>query len=160
MPVRFPHLRRVSLNRGHWRQARWLLAGEAVLAGIVGTGELMGVFVLAPRTNRLSLAWALMGIAAAAAISVTWRRMALLFSAAVGTAALAMVVVSAAGAAYGDPGPLGLTAPAILVWAVLFCYNFALGVWMVPDHIEGPEWVARVRVRRNRSVSDAPTRPK
>ena len=160
-------LRRVSLNPPHWRQARWLLAAEAAAAAMVGVAGLIGVAVApggsgfrvagVPLTPALSAV--MLGIGAAAAAAMIHRRAAKLFSAGVTAAAVALMVICAVAAAHHDPGPLGFTAPAILIWAVLFCYNLGLGMWLLPDQIQGPEWLPRRNNRHHTASSDTATGP-
>ena len=152
VPGATSELRRVSLNRPHWRNVRWLLGAEALGAGILGLAGLIGVFVVAPHDVAFTVAgviltptlsWVMLGIAATAVAALLCRRLALLFTAVLSSCAVALVVISAVSAAPHAPGPLGFTAAAILLWAVVFCYNFAVGMWLVPDNIEGPAWVPR-----------------
>ena len=166
VPIATSDLRRVSLNLPHWRQARWLLAVEAVAAAMAGVAGLIGV-VLAPRGGGFCLAGVpftpalsavMLGIAAAAAAAMSHRRAAKLFSAGVIAASVALMVICAVAAAHHDPGPLGFTAPAILMWGVLFCYNLGLGMWLLPDQIQGPEWIPRRGKGRHTTSSDSVTR--
>jgi hypothetical protein len=144
-------LRRVSVDAPHWHTARWLLAAEAFAAAMVGGAGLLGVFLIAPSgfsvfgiPLTVTLSSVMLGLAAAAAVAVTRRRLALLFCAAVSTSAVGLMVIAAVAGAHHASGPMGFTSTAILLWAALFCYNFALGFWLVPDHIEGPAWVPRL----------------
>jgi len=157
VPGATSELRRVSLNQLHWRNARWLLAAEAAAAGVLGLAGLAGVFLVAPHGEGVrvagliltpTLSWVLLGIAAAAVAAVLYRRLALLFTTVLSSCALALAVISAMGAAHHVPGQLGFTAAAILLWAVVFCYNLGVGMWLVPDDIEGPAWVPRRRKTR------------
>ncbi len=164
MPGATSGLRRVSLNPPHWRQARWLLAAEAAAAASIGVAGLIGVAVTpgggfrvvgVPLTAALSAV--MLAIGAAAAAAMIHRRAAKLFSAGVSAAAVALMVICAVAAAHHDPGPLGFTAPAILMWAVLFCYNLGLGMWLLPDQIQGPEWLPRRNNRHHNGSSDTAT---
>lgn len=157
MPSGTSELRRVSLNPGHWRQARWMLGAEAAVLAMLGGAGLVGVYLVAPRGIAFSVAgapltsalsWVLVGLAAVSAAAVTNRRLSLIFAVAVCIAALTLVTACGVAATHHDHGVLGSSAPAMLLYAALFCYNFALGAWLVPDHIEGPEWLPRSRVRR------------
>lgn len=152
-PNETDNLRRVSVNPPRWRKGRWLLVAEAFVVAIVG---LAGVILVAPDGATFSLAgipltptlsWVLMSLGAAAAGSATHRRLALLFCAVTATTALGFVIVAAVAGAQHSPGPMGFAPAAILGWAVVFCYNFALGFWLIPDHIEGPAWVPRLQGR-------------
>ncbi len=150
-------LRRVSLNPPHWRNIRWLLGAEALATGLFGLAGLIGVYLVAPHDVGFTVAgliltptlsWVMLGIAAIAVASLLYRRLALVSTAVLGTCALGLVIVAAVAAAHHAPGPLGFTTAAIVLWAVVFCYNLALGMWVAPDHIEGPAWVPRRRTRR------------
>lgn len=165
VPVGESDLRRFSLNPLHWRQARWMLCIEAVLVSLLGVAGLVGVYGATPRGTGVSvlgldmtpvLSWTMLATGVAAAVSMLHRRFAMVFSAVVAVAALVMVIVSAVAAAHHDPGPLGFTAADTLLYGVLFCYNLAVGMWLVPNHIEGPTWM-HVRRSRARKGSDAPT---
>ena len=156
-------LRRVSLNPSHWRNARWLLGAEALVAGMLGLTGLIGVFRVAPHDRfpvaglvlTPILSWVVLGIAAAAVAAMLYRWLALLLTGVLSASALALVVISAVGAAHHAPGPLGFTGAAILLWAVVFCYNLAVGMWLAPDHIEGPAWVPRRPKTRRAEDTDA-----
>lgn len=151
VPGKTSHLQRLSLDPPHWRQARWLLAAEALAVGLLGVSGLVGVavrpagvgFSVAGVPLTPALSWTLLGIGVAGAVALIHRRFALLYSAAACIAAIALVVIAAVAASHQAPGPLGLTAPAILLWAVLFCYNFTVAFWLVPDHLGGPAWVRK-----------------
>ncbi len=147
-------LRRVSLDPPHWRNVQWLLGAEAVVTGMLGLAGLIGVYLVAPHDVGFTVAgiiltptlsWVMLGIAATATASLFYRRLALLFTAVLATCAIAMVVISAVSAAHHVPGPLGFTPADIVLWAVVFCYSLAVGMWAAPDHIEGPAWVPRRR---------------
>ncbi|MCG7606257.1 MULTISPECIES: hypothetical protein [Mycobacterium] len=142
-------LRRVSLNPSHWHQARWMLRIEAVPAMVIGVVGLVDAYdgtPWLPLTPALSAT--LLGIGVAAALASVWRRVALVFSATLATASLFLVIISAVAAAHHQPGPLALTNAAILLWALLFCYHLAVGMWLVPDRIGGPAWIPRRNTSR------------
>lgn len=156
-------LRRVSLDPLHWRNVRWLLGAEALVAGVLALVGLIGVYLVAPHHVGFTVAgliltptlsWVMLGIAATAVASLLYRRLALVSTAVVGTCALGLVIVAAVAAAHHAPGPLGFTTAAIVLWAVVFCYNLAVGMWAVPDHIEGPEWVPRRQKSRRAEGRD------
>ena len=157
-------LRRVSLNPAHWHQSRWLLAAETLATAILGAAGLVGVYLVAPAGAGFAVAgllltpalsWVLLGVAAIAATSMLHRRLALVFSAAMTSCALALIMISAVAATHHAPGPLGLTAAAIVLWGVLACYNLALMMWLAPDQIEGPDWVPKRRAARRSHASVA-----
>lgn len=157
MPPQTADLRRVSLDAAHWRQGRRLLAVEAVATGLLGVVGLIGVLVRprddgwrvlgVPLTPALSVV--MLVIAAAAALTLTHRRAAKVFTLAMSAATVAVVIVCSVAAVHHDPGPLGFTAPAILLWAVLFCWSIGSAMWILPDQIEGPAWVPRRRANRH-----------
>ncbi|MBX7434343.1 hypothetical protein JDV09_19900 [Mycobacterium sp. Y57] len=155
-------LRRISLDPGHWRQVRRLLFAEAVVLALVGIGGLAAYTFAGPLrigagalelTPALSVAMLL--VALAAAVAATRRTLAGWFSAAVAVGGLVLVIVSAVAATHSAPGPFGFTDATVLIYAAAFVFHFALGVWLIPDHIEGPEWVpaglAAVSERRGRA---------
>ena len=127
-----------------------MLAGEASAATLLGLTGLLVVYLAGPRGTGVSimgldmtpaLCWTLLAVGVAAAVAMLHRRIALVFCATVGSAALAMVIVSAVAATHHAPGPLGFTATATVLYAVFFCANLAIGMWLVPDHIEGQAWL-------------------
>lgn len=92
-----------------------------------------------------ALCTGLLVLAAAAAAATMSRSAAKVFLVVVISAALALVIGSGVTAAHQRPGPLGLTAAAIVWWATVFCYNLGLGIWVIPDHLEGRAWVWKRR---------------
>ncbi|MCV7202733.1 hypothetical protein B7435_28175 [Mycolicibacterium peregrinum] len=142
-------LRRVSLNPSHWRQARWMLRGEALPAIAIGILGLLDAY-LGPSWLPLppALSGTLLAIGITAAVASVWRRVAVYFSAALATASLFLVIISAVAATHHQPGPLALTNAAILLWALLFCYHIAVGMWLIPDRIGGPAWIPRRNASR------------
>lgn len=166
-PVGTPNLHRVNLDQPHWKQARWLLGGEAVVLALLGTVALCGVFLVEPRgtgfslgtvTLTVALSWTLIGTAGAAAVAVLRRRLALWFTAVVSVAALLLMFVGATAGAHHDPGPLGFSAASTLFFAPIFCFNFAVGIWLVPNHIEGPAWLPRRSARPRHAAAGSAAR--
>jgi hypothetical protein len=155
MPPQTADLRRVSLNPSHWRQGRLILAGEAVATGVLGVVGLIGVLVRpqhdgwwvlgVPLTPALSVV--MLGIAALAAVSSMHRRTAKVFTLGMGAAAVALMIICSVAAVHHVPGPMGFTAPAILLWTILFCWSIASAMWILPDEIEGPAWISKRRTR-------------
>ncbi|KMO73248.1 hypothetical protein BST22_02200 [Mycolicibacterium chubuense] len=153
LPPETDNLRRVSVNPSHWRQVRRLLAAEALAMGLLGVVGLIGVAVDdrhagwrvlgVPLTPWLSAV--LVGIGAAAAMARTRRQVAKVFTLTMSAVAVAVMVICGVASAHRDPGPLGFTAPAILLWTLLFCWSIALAIWVLPDQIEGPAWLPRRR---------------
>lgn len=137
-PDRGLRLRKISLNPLHWHQVRRLLLGEAVVLAALGIVGLVSGFGF---TRALCVV--LLALAAGAAVAATHRRLALTFCAVVAVAALILVIICAVAAAHAAPGPLGFNVGEILLYAAGFVYHFALAVWLIPDQIEGPEWIAR-----------------
>ncbi|AFM19924.1 hypothetical protein Mycch_5239 [Mycolicibacterium chubuense NBB4] len=168
MPPETSDLRRVSLNPPHWRQARRLLAVEAVVTGVIGVVGLIGVAVAphndgwrvlgVPLTPALSAV--LIGIGVAAALAMTHRRAAKVFTLAMSAATVALMIICSVAAVHHDPGPLGFTAPAILLWTILFCWSIASAMWVFPDQIQGPDWVPRRRPRRPADTAASARRAK
>lgn len=163
VPVGTSDLRRVSNDAPHWHQVRWCLGAQALIAGGCGAAGLIAIYLLSPVRTQFrviglsvtpALSWALIGIAAAAAIAASRRRVALLFTAITSVATLLVVIVAAVATTHSSPGPLGFDAAAIVLWAVLFAYNFGLGIWLIPDHIEGPDWIPRRRRPSRATDSD------
>lgn len=146
-------LYRVSLNPEHWHQVRPLLAAEAAVTGLLGAIGLLGIVIRGashelrpvglPLTPALCIG--LLALALAAAGAAMSRSAAKIFLAVATVAALALVIGSGVTAAHQRPGPLGLTPAAIVWWAIVFCYNLGLGIWVIPDHLEGRAWVWKRR---------------
>ncbi len=99
-----------------------------------------------------TLGWCLVGVAVATGAAALWRRLALFVTASISVAALTLVVVCAVAGAHHSH-PFGSTTAVLLVWAALFCYNLAVAIWLVPDHIEGPAWLT---LRRSSGQSSTP----
>lgn len=153
-PSATENLQRVSLNPPRWRQGRWLLTAEAVVCATISAAGLIAIHFVRPIGVGLSvfgmpvtetLSWVMLALAAAAVVAAMHRRLGLLFCAVVSVCAIGCVFVAAVAGGQRGPGPMGFTPSAIVWWAVLFCYNFGLGFWLIPDNIEGPEWVWRRR---------------
>jgi peptidoglycan/LPS O-acetylase OafA/YrhL len=138
-----------------------MLAAEAATAASVGAVGLIGAMVVSDSALRVAgvpltspLSAVMLAIAVCAASAMIHRRAAKLFTAGVSTAAVALTVICAVAAAHHDPGPLGFTAPAVLMWAAVFSYNLALLMWLLPDQIQGPEWLRRRGNRRHIATAD------
>ena len=157
VPGETTDMRRVSLTASHWHRGRWWLIGQA---GVLAVLAIAVVAVLATGRNAAvvadvrigwPLALTLLGVAIASGFGALWRRLALLVTVTVGVGALLLVVVCAVAATHHSH-PFGSTTAVLLVWATLFCYDSAIAVWLVPDHIEGPAWVFRRRSRGAASI--------
>ncbi|WP_264001426.1 hypothetical protein, partial [Mycolicibacterium gadium] len=140
-------IRRVSLTGAHWSGARRWLAVQAVVVGVPTVAVLI-ILGMSPSRDAVmvggvrigwTLGWCLLGVAVATGVAALWRRLALMVTGSVSVAAVILVVVCAVAGAHHSH-PFGSTAPVLLVWAALFCYNLAVAIWLVPDHIEGPAW--------------------
>lgn len=151
MPPETADMRRISLNQPHWRQGRRLLMAQAAVTGLLGVVGLIGVLVR-PRTDGWrplgvpltpALSAVLIGIAVLTALVLVSRRAATAFTLVMTAVALALMIICSVAAVHHDPGPLGFTAPAIVLWSILFCYNIGSAMWLLPDQIEGPTWVPR-----------------
>lgn len=162
VPGQTNDMARVSLTASHWHRGRWWLLGQGVVLVGFAAVTLAILASVAPGRDTVmvadvpigwALAWSLLGVGIAAAVAASWRRLALLITATICVAAVGLVVVCAVAGAH-HAHPFGSTTAVLLVWAALFCYDFAIAVWLVPDHIEGPAWVPR---RRFPGPSSAPT---
>jgi len=126
-----------------------------VVSAALGATGLLGVLIRdrsdplrplgLPLTPGLSIALLVLALAAGGATA--GRPAAKVFLLAASSTAVALVIGAGVAAAHQRPGPLGFTATAIVWWAIVFCYNLGLGIWMIPDHLEGPAWVWRRRPR-------------
>jgi hypothetical protein len=142
------------MDPSHWRQTRWMLCVEALVLITLGVVGLLGVFNASPRGTGTSalgldmtpaLSATILAVGVVATVCMLHRRLAMVFSAVVAVVAVFMVIVSAVAAVHEDPGPMGFTVGVTLLYAVLFSYNLAIAMWLIPDHIEGPAWVHRRR---------------
>jgi hypothetical protein len=124
---------------------------QAAVTGLLGVVGLIGVLVR-PRTDGWrplgvpltpALSAVLIGIAVLTALVLVSRRAATVFTLVMTAVALALMIICSVAAVHHDPGPLGFTAPAIVLWSILFCYNIGSAMWLLPDQIEGPTWVPR-----------------
>ena len=156
MPPETAGMRRISLTAPHWQQGRRLLLAQAAVTGLLGVVGLIGVLARpqtdgwqplgVPLTPALSIV--LLGIAAVTLVVLAHRRAATVFTLVMTAVALALMIICAVAAAHRDPGPLGFTAPAIVLWSILFCYNIGSAMWLLPDQIEGPTWIQQRRSHR------------
>lgn len=159
-------MRVVSRNPWHFRTGRWFLLGESVVligCGVAGfvsaamhpeaspAGAPVLFLVLTPWHSTLLFAFGV--LAAAGAVR---RRAAIVVTAFSTVVFVVLVFVGAVAAAHGAPGPLGLENADIVLHAVLAAANFAVLYWIIPDMLEGPDWVRRTRAG-NRDHPAAPT---
>ena len=148
-------LRRVSLNPAHFRSGRWLLLAEGLLVGALGGAGLVSAGVhsgprpagvpvpgltLTPAQSGLLLGFGLLAVLAAG-----YRRAAVIITGFGAAAFLLLLIIGGVAAAYDRPGPFGFTLHGIFLHAVLAVVNLALLMWLIPDSLEGPEWVQRRR---------------
>ena len=145
-----------------------MLAAEAAATGVIGATGVVGVACASPDSTGLrvvgvpltaALSVVMLGVAVAATIAAMHRRAAKLFVAGMTAAAVTLMVICGVAAAHHDPGPLGFTTPAILLWAVVFCYDLGVGWWLLPDEIEGPRWLPRGGSRRHATTAASASGP-
>lgn len=143
-----PRLRPHSLAHVHWRTVRRYLAAEAVvLIGLAAAG-LLAITLRGPLSFdgdagldvTPELCVLMLAVGAGAALAATRLSVARRFCGAVAIAALTLVIISGVAATSFTAGPLGFTDGATLLYAALFVAHFAMGVWLIPDRLEGPEW--------------------
>ena len=117
---------------------------------LIGLGGLAGTYLARPRGTSVRVigidltpaqSWLLVALGVLAGAAICARRLAMVFTALVAPLSLLMVIVSAVAATHHDPGPFGFTAAATVLYAVIFCANLATGMWLIPNHLEGPAWV-------------------
>ncbi len=150
-------LRLVSRNPAHFRQGRWFLLAEGVLlialggAGFISAathpdaspdGAPVLVLALTPWHSAILLGFGVLAVAG------TWQRHAAIIVAASGTVGfLVLLFVGAVAAAHHAPGPLGFEARDIVLHGLVAAANFAVLYWLIPDALEGPDWVPRTGTR-------------
>ena len=144
-------LRRVSLNPAHYRSGRWLLLAEGLLVGVLGSAGLVSAglhsgpgpagvpvlgLTLTPAQSGLLLGFALLAVLAAG-----YRRAAVIITGVGAAAFLLLLLIGGVASAYDRPGPFGFTLHGIFLHGSLVAINLALLIWLIPDRLEGPEWV-------------------
>lgn len=160
-------LRLVSRKPSHFRSGRWFLLADGVLLIALGVAGYVSAAAHphAPPTGAPVLGLALtpwhsalfVGLGVLAVIGVV-RRHAAITAAALSTVAfLALVIIGAIAAAHHVPGPLGFEPRDIVLHGVLGVANFAVLYWLLPDVLEGPDWVPRQET--NPQQPTAPTTP-
>jgi hypothetical protein len=128
---------------------------EAVATGALGVAGVIGL-LLRPQHDG----WSVLGVPLTPALSVVMlviavlavlafmhRRTAKVFTLGMGAVTVALMIICGVAAVHHDPGPMGFTAPAILLWTILFCWSIASAMWILPDEIAGPLWLPRRRTR-------------
>ncbi|WP_406813627.1 DUF4383 domain-containing protein [Mycobacterium sp. M23085] len=146
-------LRLVSRKPSHFRSGRWyLLADGVLLIGLGVAGFVSAAFhPHAPPTGAPVLWLALTpwhsallaGLGALAVIGVVQRHAAIAATALCTVVFAALVIIGAVAAAHHAPGPLGFEARDIVLHGVLAAISFAVLYWLLPDVLEGPDWVPR-----------------
>ncbi len=160
-------LRQVSRNPGHFRMGRWYLLAEGLLLialGIAGfasdamhpgaapAGAPVLVLAMTPWHSAI-----LFGFGLLAALSSLRRRAAITVTVAGAVTFAVLVIVGAVAAAHHAPGPLGLEPRDIVLHGALAALNFAVLYWLIPDVLEGPDWIRRPRSReRHRPDTSTP----
>jgi len=146
-------MRLESRNPSHFRQSRWFLLGEGLLLialGVAGfisaathpdappSGAPVLVLALTPWHSAI-----LLGFGILALLGMLQRRAAITVSATAAVVFMVLVIIGAVAAAHHAPGPLGFEARDIVLHGVLASANFAVLYWLIPDVLEGPDWVTR-----------------
>lgn len=150
-----PGVRRVSRNPWHFHTGRWALLAEGALLvalGVLGwcsaashpdagsAGAPVLILHLTPWHSAL-----LGGTGLILALSALRRRSSVIISATVTVGYLLLVFYGAVASAHHAPGPLGLGAQSIVVHGVIAALNLGILYWLLPDALEGPDWVRRSR---------------
>ena len=159
-------LRLVSRNPSHFRNGRWFLLADGVLLIALGTAGFVSAATHpnAPPTGAPVLVLALtpwhsallFGFGVLAVLGVLQRRAAIAVAALSAVVFVALVIIGAIFAAHHVPGPLGFEPRDIVLHGVLAMANFAVLYWLIPDVLEGPDWVPR----RKLEVSTAESQPR
>jgi hypothetical protein len=157
-------LRRTSLNPTHFRTGRWLLLAEGLLAGALGGAGLVSAglrsgsgpasvpvpgLALTPAQSGF-----LLGFGVLAVLAAGYRRAAVIVTGVGAAAFVLLLIIGGVAAAYDRPGPFGFTLDGIFLHGVLAAVNLGLLMWLIPDSLEGPEWVERRP--QDRPQSDPP----
>jgi hypothetical protein len=146
-------LRQISRNPSHFHTGRWFLLAEGVLlialgvvgfvsaathpaAGPAGAPELM--LALTPAHSAVFLGFGLLAV-----LGTLQRHAAIIVTTVGAVMFLGLVFVGAVAAVHHAPGPLGFEPRDIVVHAALAAVNFAILYWLIPDALEGPDWVRR-----------------
>ncbi|OCB36413.1 hypothetical protein A5676_21365 [Mycobacterium malmoense] len=151
-------LRPVSRKQSHFRSGRWLLLADAALLIALGAAGLVSAASHrhAPPTGAPVLGLALtpwhstllLGLGVLAAVGVVGRHAAVAAAALCTVVFAALVIIGAIAAAHHAPGPLGFEPRDIVLHGVLAVTSFAVLYWLLPDVLEGPDWVRRKETGR------------
>ncbi|CAN5661964.1 hypothetical protein BH09ACT8_BH09ACT8_14920 [soil metagenome] len=146
-------LRLESRDPGHFRTGRRFLLAEGLLLialGIAGfvsaanrpnsppTGAPVMVLALTPWHSAL-----LLGLGLLTALSTLRRRAAVAASSVNAVVFLGLVIIGAVSSAHHASGPLGFEPRDIVLHGMLAAANFAVVYWLIPDVLEGPDWIPR-----------------
>ena len=159
-------MRPVSRNPSHFRSCRRLLIAQGTLLVALGSAGFIadaihpnaspvGAHVLMLTMTPWHSAL-LVGFGVLAVIGALNRRAAIAVTGIGAVVFLVLVIVGAVSATHQAPGPLGLQPRDILLYAVLFALNFAALYWLLPDALEGPDWVRRRGTRRPAAARTPP----
>lgn len=152
----------VSRGPSHFDSGRRYLVAEGLLSiavGIAGfvsvamhpgfppTGATVLFLTLTPWQSVILVGFGIVAVAGSlrrgAAITVT---------AVAAVAFVLLAIIGAVAAAHHDPGPLGFDTADIVLHGVLASANFALLYWLIPDVLEGPDWVSGSRAESQGSA--------
>ncbi|OBF54238.1 hypothetical protein A5756_14675 [Mycobacterium sp. 852002-53434_SCH5985345] len=146
-------LRLISRNPSHFRSGRWYLLADGLLLIALGTAGFVsaGVHPHAPPVGAPLLGLALtpwhsallFGFGVLAVFGAVQRRAAVAVTALSSLVFVALVIIGAIFATHHTPGPLGFEPRDIVLHGVLAVANFAVLYWLIPDALEGPDWVPR-----------------
>ena len=162
-------LRQVTRNPEHFRLGRWYLLAEGVLLialGIAGfasdathpeaarAGAPVLVLAMTPWHSA-----ALLGFGLLAAFSSLRRRAAITVTSAGAVTFAVLVIAEAVAATHHAPGPLGLEPRDIMLHGGLAALNFAVLYWLIPDVLEGLDWVRPPRSREHHQPDTSMPQP-
>lgn len=159
-------MRQVSSAPRQFRTGRWVLVGEGVALILLGAAGFVSatthpeagaagapvlVLALTPWHSAVFAGFGILAVLGAAR-----RRFAVAVTSLGAVVFVALMVAGAVAAAHHQPGPLGLHAPEIVVHGVVAAANVAILYWLIPDALEGPDWIDRPRTQTSdRRVPDA-----
>lgn len=146
-------LRLTSRNAPHFRTGRPFLFVEGAALAALGawgfisaathphagpTGAPVSMLALTPWHSAV-----LVVIGVLAMLGVLQRHAAVVVTAVSAVVFLLLVFLGAVAAAHHAPGPLGFDNGDIVLHGVLAATNIGLLYWLIPDVLEGPDWVRR-----------------
>ncbi|MFL0239937.1 DUF4383 domain-containing protein [Mycobacterium sp. SMC-17] len=159
-------MRQVSRNPRHFRTGRWFLVGEGMALILLGSAGFVSLATHPKEGAAGAPVWVLAltpwhsavfaGFGVLAVLSAAYRRLAVAVTSLGAVMFVALMVAGAVAAAHHEPGPLGLHTPEIIVHGLVAAANVAILYWLVPDALEGPDWIKRPRTQTpDLSVPDA-----